>query len=79
MLHEFDLDDPHLFKIRANNLLRRCVPLDEAKKIIWKYHNLSYGEHFNGEKTTAKILQSSFFWPSLFKYTHALVQRCDMC
>jgi len=68
-----------LFKIGANNLLRRCVSLDEAKRTIWQCHNSTYGGHFNGEKTVAKIHQSCFFWPLLFKDTHALVQICDMC
>ena len=54
-------DDPHLFKIGADNLLRRCVSSDEAKKIIWQCHNSAYGRHFNGEKIAAKILQSGFF------------------
>ena len=72
-------DDPHLFKIGANNLLRRCVSSYEAKKIIWQFHNSAYEGHFNGEKTAAKILQTGFFFPSLFKDTHALVQRCDRC
>jgi len=67
------------FKIGADILLRRCFPLDEAKKIIWKCHNSSYGGHFNGKKTATKILPSGFFWPSLFKDTHDLLQRCDRC
>ena len=49
--------DPHLFKIGADNLMRRSFAKDEAKKIIWKCHNSSYGEYFNGEKTVAKILR----------------------
>jgi len=28
-------DDPHLFKIGADNLLRRCVTSEEAKGILW--------------------------------------------
>jgi len=54
-------DDHHLFKIGADNLLRRCFSSDEAQKIIYQCHNSAYGGHFNGEKTTAKILQSGFF------------------
>jgi len=48
-------------KFGADNLLRRCVPIDEAKRIIWQCHNSSYRGHFNGEKTTTKILQTGFF------------------
>ena len=68
-----------MLKIGTDNLLRRCVSLDEAKRIIWQCHISAYGGHFNREKTAAKILQSNFFWPFLFKDTHAVVQRCDRC
>ena len=32
-------DDPHLFKIGADNLIRRCVTQEEAKSILWHCHN----------------------------------------
>nr|KYP44101.1 Transposon Ty3-I Gag-Pol polyprotein [Cajanus cajan] len=72
-------DDPHLFKIGAENLLRRCVTKEEAKDILWHSHNSPYGGHFNGERTAAKVLQSGFFWPTLFKDAYEYVQRCDRC
>nr|KYP69664.1 Transposon Ty3-I Gag-Pol polyprotein [Cajanus cajan] len=72
-------DDPHLFKIGANNLLRRCVTKEEAKDILWHCHNSPYGGHFNGERTAVKVLQSGFFWPTLFKDAYEYVQRCDSC
>jgi len=50
-------DDPHLFKIDADNLLRRCVLLDKAKRIILQCQYSAYGGHFNGEKTAANILR----------------------
>nr|XP_009589739.1 uncharacterized protein LOC104087052 [Nicotiana tomentosiformis] len=30
-------------------------------------------------RTTAKVLQSGFFWPTLFKDAHAFVKKCDQC
>ena len=51
-------DDPHLFKIGADNLLRRCVTQEEAKRILWHCHNSPCGGHYDGDKTTAKVLQS---------------------
>lgn len=42
-------------------------------------HEAPYGDHFGGNKTAAKVLQSSYLWPSLFKDTHALVKNCDSC
>ena len=72
-------DDPHLFKIGANNLLRRCVSEEEVRNILWHCHNSPYGGHYSGERTTAKVLQSGFYWPSIFKDSHAYVKHCDKC
>ena len=63
-------DDPHLFKIGADNLLRRCVTQEEAKRILWHCHNSPCGGHYGGDKTMAKVLLSRFFWPTLFKDAH---------
>ncbi|XP_025981874.1 uncharacterized protein [Glycine max] len=49
-------DDPHLFKVGADNLLRRCVTSEEAKVIFWHCHNSPCGGHYGGNKTTTKVL-----------------------
>ena len=36
-------------------------------------------EHFAGDRTTQKILQSSFYWPSLFRDCSEWVKHCDRC
>jgi len=71
-------DDPHLFKAGADNLLRRCVTKEEAQSILWHCHSSPYGGHHSGDRTTAKVLQSSFFWPSIFKDAYEFV-CCDKC
>ncbi|XP_022150300.1 uncharacterized protein K02A2.6-like [Momordica charantia] len=38
-----------------------------------------YGGHFAGQKTAAKVLQSGFFWPTLFRDAHSFAQVCDKC
>jgi len=60
-------------------LIKRCDTRDEAKNILWHCHNSSYGGHFNGQRTVAKVLQSRFYWPTLFKDEHEHVQKCDNC
>jgi len=49
------------------------VTRDEANNILWHCHNSSYEGHFNRERTAAKVLQSGFFWPTLFKDAHDYV------
>jgi len=72
-------DDPHLFNLGADNLLRRCVTMEEAQSILWHCYSSPYGGHHSGDRTTAKVLQAGFFWPSIFKDTHDHVHRCDKC
>ncbi|XP_052736062.1 uncharacterized protein LOC128197714 [Vigna angularis] len=52
---QFIWDDPHLFKIGADNLLRRCVTKEEVEGILWHSHDSPYGGPFSGERTTAKL------------------------
>ena len=72
-------DDPYLFKIGANNLLRRYVTQAEARSILWHCHSAPHECHYNGEMTVLKVLQSGFYWPTLCKDAHEYVQRCDNC
>ncbi|PIN13095.1 DNA-directed DNA polymerase [Handroanthus impetiginosus] len=70
-------DHPFLFKQCSNNILRRCVPEVEINDILEQCHASPYGGHFQVDRTTAKILQSGFYWPNLFKDAHLFVGNCD--
>ncbi|XP_071722256.1 uncharacterized protein [Rutidosis leptorrhynchoides] len=72
-------DGPILLRRCGDQLLRRCVPEEEFDSILYHCQSTSYGGHFGSDKTTTKVLQSGFWWPSLFKNAHAFVQRCDRC
>ncbi|KAL4303983.1 hypothetical protein GQ457_10G009550 [Hibiscus cannabinus] len=41
----------------VDQVLRRCVPEEEQKDIMYHCHAASCGGHFGGNRTTAKILQ----------------------
>ncbi|KAJ9547549.1 hypothetical protein OSB04_020092 [Centaurea solstitialis] len=72
-------DDPSLFKIGADQMVRRCVPNSEMKNLLKACHDSPYGGHFGGQRTAAKVLQSGFFWPTLFKDAFEFVKSCDAC
>ncbi|XP_019465415.1 PREDICTED: uncharacterized protein K02A2.6-like [Lupinus angustifolius] len=75
--HQYVWDDPHLYKIGSDGLLRRCISSVGAKIILWHGHSSPYGGHFNGERTIAKVLQSGFYWPVVFKDAQKFAQQCD--
>ena len=60
-------------------IIRRCVPKIEQSGIMEKCHASPYGGHFAGDKATQKILQSGFYWPTLFKDCYEWVKHCDNC
>ena len=72
-------DDPLLFKRGADMIIRRCVPESEQDKILQECHASPYGGHFAGDKTAHKILQSGFYWPTIFKDYFEWVKLCDQC
>ncbi|KAL4310214.1 hypothetical protein GQ457_01G020890 [Hibiscus cannabinus] len=75
----FYWDEPYLFKQCADQVLRRCVPEEEQKDILYHCHAAVCGGHFGGNRTAAKILQSGFYCPTLFKDAHAFAKTCDRC
>ena len=72
-------DDPLLFRREADLIIRRCVPEGEQSKILQECHASPYGGHFAGDKTTHKILQSGFYWLTIFKDYFEWVKLCDQC
>ena len=72
-------DDPLLFKKGADMIIRKCVPENEQGKILDECHASPYGGHFSGERTAHKILQSGFYWPTLFRDCAEWVKFCDRC
>ncbi|XP_074297477.1 uncharacterized protein LOC141628205 [Silene latifolia] len=72
-------DDPYMFKEFADGLYWRCIPQWEAKAILEAYHSFSYGGHHGQSRTVAKVLQSAFYWPSMFKDAKDFIVACDAC
>ena len=78
-LKHYYWEEPILYRHCADHVIRRCVPEDEMHSILNHCHTLPCGGHFGGKRTVAKVLQSGFHWPSLFKDAHQFVSTCDKC
>ena len=62
-----------------DQIIKRCVPEEEMENILKHCQSLEVGGHFGGAKTAVKILQSGFYWPSIFKDAFKFVNLCDPC
>ncbi|KAL6330665.1 hypothetical protein AAG906_003276 [Vitis piasezkii] len=62
-----------------NQIIRKCVPEQEQLGILSHCHDNACGGHFASQKTAMRVLQSGFWWPSLFKDAHEVSKGCDKC
>ncbi|XP_012854384.1 PREDICTED: uncharacterized protein LOC105973888 [Erythranthe guttata] len=72
-------DEPLLFRTGPDRVIRRCVPETEVREILTHCHSSPCGGHHGESRTAAKVLQSGFFWPTLFRDSNEFVKRCDRC
>nr|GFB34227.1 reverse transcriptase domain-containing protein [Tanacetum cinerariifolium] len=72
-------DDPFLFKIYANQVIRWCVHGKEALNILEACHNRPTGGHHGANLTAKKVFDAGFFWPTIYKDAHEFFKNCDSC
>ena len=58
---------------------RRCAPQDEFHSILTFCHSHSCGGHFGAKRTAHKVLESGFYWPSIFKDAYHFCKSCEKC
>ncbi|GKA04751.1 reverse transcriptase domain-containing protein [Tanacetum coccineum] len=73
------LDDPYLFRICADQVIRRCVYGQKAIDILTACHNGPTGGHHGANYTAKKVFDFGFYWPTIYWDAHDLVTRCDAC
>nr|XP_027124429.1 uncharacterized protein LOC113741154 [Coffea arabica] len=72
-------DDPYLWKRGADQIIRRCVSEVEFQSILAYCHSFACGGHFGPKRTARKVLESGFYWPTLFKDAYSFCKSCDKC
>ncbi|KAL9399565.1 hypothetical protein Peur_008526 [Populus x canadensis] len=72
-------DTPYLWKFCVDQVVRRCVPQDEFHSILTFCHSHSCGGHFGAKRTAHKVLESGFYWPSIFKDAYLFCKSCEKC
>jgi hypothetical protein len=79
VVKNFFWDDPYLFKYCPDQIIRRCIPEPDQSSVISFCHDHACGGHFSAKKTAAKILQCSFYWPTIFQDVHTYCVSCERC
>ncbi|GJX36399.1 reverse transcriptase domain-containing protein [Tanacetum coccineum] len=66
-------DDAYLYKICADQVIRRCVAGQEAIDILKACHSGPTGGYYGANYTAKKVFDSGFYWPTIYRDAHDLV------
>ncbi|GJU04170.1 reverse transcriptase domain-containing protein [Tanacetum coccineum] len=72
-------DDPYLFRICADQIIRRCVFGQEALEIFKACHEGPTGGHYRANITPRKVFDAGFFSPTIYQDAHSMIKSCDAC
>ncbi|GJS51031.1 reverse transcriptase domain-containing protein [Tanacetum coccineum] len=70
-------DDPFLFKICVDQVIRRCVSGQEALDILKACHSGPTRGHYGANYTARKVFDSGILWPDYLQGSHDFVTRCE--
>nr|GEV08415.1 hypothetical protein [Tanacetum cinerariifolium] len=70
-------DDPFLFKICVDQVIRQCVHGKEALDILKACHNGPTRGHHGANLTAKKVFNAGFFWPTIYKDAHEFVKNYE--
>lgn len=68
-----------LYYIGPNHVMRRCVREYETYGILHACHDEPCGGHFATKRTSMKILNTGYCWPTLHKDAIKYTKKCDRC
>nr|GEW64432.1 reverse transcriptase domain-containing protein [Tanacetum cinerariifolium] len=70
-------DDPYLFKIYVDQVIRRCVHGQEAIAILTACHNVPTERHHCANFTAKELFDYGFYWPTIYRDAHDLKTAPD--
>nr|GEV48529.1 DNA-directed DNA polymerase [Tanacetum cinerariifolium] len=72
-------DNPFLFKICADQVIRKCVSGQEAIKILKACHYRPTRGHHGPNYTSKKVFDLGFYWPTIYRDAQDLVKNYNIC
>ena len=68
-----------LFKLGADEKLRRCLEPIYRREVIRALHDGPAGGHYASVITVQKIREAGYWWPHLHRDVHQFIKECDPC
>ena len=68
-----------LFRMGADDRLRRCVEPEFRQRVIRSLHDGPAGGHFAAVTTVERIRAAGYWWPTMTRDARLFIQDCDPC
>ncbi|GKB87089.1 DNA-directed DNA polymerase [Tanacetum coccineum] len=78
-LKHYFWEEPYLFKVCSDRIIRCCVSRSKTRTILDQCHHGPTGGHYGPNVTAKKVLDSGFYWRTIIKEAHTLVQLYEEC
>ncbi|GJX25293.1 reverse transcriptase domain-containing protein [Tanacetum coccineum] len=78
-LKHYFWEEPHLFKVCSDGIIRRCVSGPETQTILDQCHHGPTDGHYGPNVTAKKVIDSEFYWSTIIKEAHTLLRLCETC
>ncbi|GJS36778.1 reverse transcriptase domain-containing protein [Tanacetum coccineum] len=78
-LEHYFWEEPYLFKVCSDGMIRRCISGPETQTILDQCHHGPTGGHYGPNVTAKEVIDSRFYWPTIIKEAHTLVRLCEAC
>ncbi|GJW42888.1 reverse transcriptase domain-containing protein [Tanacetum coccineum] len=72
-------EEPYLFKVCSDGMIRRCVSGSKTQTILDQCPHRPTGGHYGPNVTAKKVLDSGFYWTTMIKEAHNLIQLWEAC
>jgi len=80
-IKSFKWEDPFLYRECGDRIIRRCAMEHQMRTILEYCHTLHSDEHWHhgGFRTASRVLQSGYWWPTLYEDAREFVKNCATC
>ncbi|RDX97889.1 gag-pol, partial [Mucuna pruriens] len=70
-------DDPYLWRLCSDQVIRRCILDAKINSVLQFCHAAPGGSHDGSTRTTRKVMDCGFYWPTIFRDVYQLVSTCE--
>ncbi|GJS20621.1 hypothetical protein Tco_0449253, partial [Tanacetum coccineum] len=71
------LEEPYLFKVFSDCMIRRCISGPETRTILDQCHHRPTSGHYGPNTTAKKVLDLGFYRPTIIKEAHTQARLCE--